>query len=310
MDLSHEERIAALLDGKYSDAEREKLLAQLAANDDDMEMLAAVASALREYEEEERRDGATPLHAPVPAVTPASPVRRRWKPPRWVGLAAAAGLAALIVGPLLWRNRDGGFGTPTQVVAELSHPTGIPAGFAMTPLPASRGSGETPLGPGEAVRLGARLADLELLAAAHDPRASEAATDVADLLHPVTGAGDLVRYYEGLAQRRPPPRPDSDFVRRAAGLGGRNAELGAWIETARVAAASSDVKFFRSSPSRKVLKGRGAGEGLPQREVDTLRHAVAGAEASPAGWSELRKMLDDLLRKRAGDAPAQGSTGA
>lgn len=292
MDLSKAERLAALLDGKCNDREREELLAELAAGGDDLEAFADAATLLHEPEEAEVYANVIPLR---PAVQkPAA--RRRWPPPRWIALAAAAVLATLVVVPLLRRGGGSAEATPREIVAILSNPhAGIPAEVGTEPW-ASRGAVGGTLSDAERVQLGARLADLQLLAGQNDSAARAAAADIAHLLDKLATGEQLAAYYRSLERGGVAGELDPDFERRAADVGGPYTRLGAWIETARIAAAARDEAFFRSGVSRDILAGRGPAEGrVPQRDLEALRHGLEATEASLPKWGLLQTALHRLL---------------
>lgn len=294
MDLSKAERLAALLDGKCSEREREALLAELAAGGEDLEVFADAAALLHDEAEVEVAADVIPLRPPVQKPEK----RRTWKPPRpWVGLALAAGIAALIAIPLL--SRDGGAHTPGEIVAELSAPRGgFPSTVERAPWGGARGGSSGALSPGAKVQLGATLAELELRAASSDTAGiGVVASDIARLLSGVTAARELAAYYDGVARHGVSPGGlDSDVGRRAMLQGGDHAVLGAWLETARVAVDRKDAAFFGSRLSRRVLKGSLRPDDLPQYDADALRNAV---KATPPRWAELAAELEKVLRRLA-----------
>lgn len=298
MDLSHEERIAALLDGRYSAEERERLLAELAGNDDDMEMLAAVSAALREYEEEEAGEDLRPAAAnrPVLAVDSAPPRR----PPRWrrfaapaVGLALAAGIAALVALPAL-RRPDG----PAEMVSLLAHPAApLPPG-AEVPRDPPRGGGGTGLSDGERIRLGASLVELEVKARTDPAGVPEAARQVALLLKPSPVQSVRMAYDSISRNGLGPAGLDPALARRAESTSGpvETVRLGEWLQTARIAAVRGDHSFFRRRESRRRLDGRGVPPELRTAADDGLQRARTALGASTPDWKGLKGALDDLLR--------------
>ncbi len=314
-------RLAALLDGRLGVAEREQLLGELAASDDALGAYADAAAALGELE----REGIVPEPAgpvrPVagPAATPApnapgaapgstpvvslaeAPARRRpfggWPVRRWAAVAAAAVVAA---GPALWwrtQPDDGATaGVPSSValLAPEARSAGLPAGWDGTPWRVTRGAGDPLTAEARAVRVGARVTDLELAAAAGDTAAARAvAADVAALLDEVPGGGAAAAAYRALdagagAAALARARRDAALVAGEEGFA-----FGAWLEAARVAAARRDAAFFRSGASRAALERlRGSTEGE--------RVLAAAAAREPAAWPALGDALAALLRARGG----------
>ncbi|HEU4559361.1 MAG TPA: hypothetical protein VFS20_16000 [Longimicrobium sp.] len=294
MDLSKAERLAALLDGKCSDREREELLAELAAGGEDLEVFADAAALLHEPEPAEVPAAVIPFRPP-----PQKPeARRTWKPPRpLLGLALAAGIAGIIAIPLL--TRAGRANTPAAMVQELSNPNdGVPDTLDPAPWSFTRNAGDGTLSDPEKVQLGARLAELELRAASSDTAgAGAAAADIERLLREAAGAADLVTYYDSLSRHGIQLGTlDADITRRAMDQGDAYATFGAWLETARVAAARQDWAFFSWRRSRRVLAGRGLPQDLSQRERDELRQVHDLVEATPARWADVETKLTELLR--------------
>ncbi|HYH81458.1 MAG TPA: hypothetical protein VEX86_16765 [Longimicrobium sp.] len=291
MDLSQAERYAALLDGKCNEQERKELLAELAAGGDDLEIFADAAAVLHENEEEAREAGVIPLRPPAPA--PAE--RPRWKPPRWVQLAAAAGIVAIVAMPLLRRAEAGATG-PAEVVAMLAAPSGggtAPPAFTWS---APRGAGAGRMEDRDRVQLGARLVELELYARRGDERARTAAGQVAALLGTHPAAGELAARYRRIeASGVGTGGLDPELGERAAELGGTMAETGAWLQGARVAVARRDTAFFAAPLSREVLAGRGPGERLERIARDELGRAREALEGASPRWGLLRTATDDML---------------
>ncbi|HEV7591175.1 MAG TPA: hypothetical protein VGO40_23895, partial [Longimicrobium sp.] len=158
------ERLGALLDGRLTGRERAELLARVAASDEGMEVFADALAVTDELEGEDRRAAEA---AADPRVLPfRSPVRRpAWRPgPR---LALAASLAAVAVGVAAWGigRRGAVSDDPGRYAALLARP-GLPAGWDAAPWTAARAAGEALAPRARAVRVGARITDLETAAAA------------------------------------------------------------------------------------------------------------------------------------------------
>lgn len=329
-------RMAALLDGRLDADARQQLLGELAASDEALDAYADAAAVLAELEREGvvgRAGGAngdvdSPAAAstiPASAATPerSTPVvsiaqaraRRqpepRWRVPRWAALAA--GIAVVAAAPALWwrghpAGEDGAAGGDAASYAALLAPearaAGLPPGWDGTPWRTTRGAGD-PLTPeARAVRVGARLTDLELAAAARDTAAVRAvAAEVAALLDGVPGAGAAAAAYRALGTSAPADTAALARARRDAALvaGEESVALGLWLEAARVAAARRDAAFFRTAESRAALGGaRGSGAGRERRSDAVDRVARALAVGNAPRWPEAQHDLTVLLAAAGG----------
>ena len=292
------ERIAALLDGRLGERERAEVLAHLAASDEDLEAFADALAATRELEAEDAVAGAEEA-----GVTPLrSGPQRSWQRPggRWLALAAA--VLGLVLLPVVWtRLRDPGFDDPGRYAALLADErAGLPADWDRSPWGTTRGPGD-PLTPeARAVRLGARLTELEVAVAARDPRTSGIATEVGVLLNPVPGSGPIAAGVREIGDRAGAP-PEAlqerlQLVRtQLAGLPERDLVLtGAWAEAARIAAARRDVAFFRTRESRTALEWVARSPEPARSAAERVRGAVT-SDGTP-DWASLERGLADLLR--------------
>lgn len=295
MELSRDERLAALMDGTCSEAEREELLAMLAGDDDELEVFAAAAAALNQHEREAREDGVIPLHKPVRAT----PARPRLRPPRWVGILAAAGLAALIVLPLAWPDVEAG--GPREYVGRLSNPAAPLASLSGDPLAgATRGGPGAEMTPGEHVQLGARLVAVEFHSGRGDTTEMRtAAGKVADLLEGHVDPGGVRAQYRAIgAGRVAPGAIDASLAERAHQIAGSEdaIRLGEWVQTAVFAAAQHDSAFFDSKECRRRLAGKGSAEALLKPAAPQLRSVRAALARKPRDWPRVQAALDELLR--------------
>lgn len=204
--MNHE-RVAALHDGRLGPRERDELLNELLANDDEYELFAETAAVLREIEE--ARAGVAPS-AVAPAAPPAAgadegvialasrrppePVAeteaesdsvpdrengviplapRRPGRTRWMAYGAlAAGLAGLALAAALLTNRGSGrLDDPAGAIALLESGAtgGVVPGLNEVWRSGTRGRGERNVTSEKlAVKLGAYHVDLELADAARD----------------------------------------------------------------------------------------------------------------------------------------------
>lgn len=310
-------QLAALLDARLAEREREDALAHLSASDEDAEVFADAAAALRDLEAEDgivvvdetadeeppRVTEAEPAHdAKVLPLRPPS-TRRAWRrpPARWVALAAVL-VAALLVLP----SRFGGPGSSGDYAALLQNrQAGLPAGWIDEPAPwgGTRGANDPMIDNARAARLGALHVDLELAIAARQAEAtSTRSQQIAFILDDVSTGGTVSPTYREIARRAGEPSES------LAGLlaDGRKSvamfvdadyfALGAWAEAARIAARQGDAAFFRARDSRKMLDRAASLPSLDeqtQASVNALR-AAGDADTDP-DWVALEGHATQLL---------------
>ncbi len=276
------ERLAALLDGRLSRAERSELLSRLASSDPTLEAYADAAAITNELQ----------------------PGQRRWLPPmRWIAIAAM--LAGVALAPWLWmRVRRANRDEPGRFVALLaSRADDLPAGWDASPWGSVRGADEPLTAGARAGRLGARLVDLELAVQRRDTAAASVAADVGALLEAVPAAGPVGAMYRDIGARAGAAPSDLDPLLAQAGsaaarLAGPDlVQLGAWAEASRIAAATHDAAFFEARPSRAMLARASALPGLtePARAAIARLQAELAAERTPE-WSALGRDFTELLR--------------
>lgn len=287
--MTDAERLAALLDGRLGATEREAAIARLAASDEEVEAYADAAAVLRELEEEDA--GVTPLRAPS----------RRAPARRWLALAAV--LACVALAPWLWTRAAADRTDPARFAAELS---GLPAGWDASPWGATRGAGD-PLTPqARAVRLGARLVELELAVRGRDPAVRPLAAETAALLDGIPAAGPAAALYRELARRAgEEPARLEPLLEQGRGVvprlaGEEPVELGAWTEAARIAAAGGAGDFFASRATRSRMERMARDPSLPPAARSTMER-VGTAVASPAPeWPAVERELAGVLRSLGG----------
>ena len=293
--MKNAERLAALLDGRLDARRRDELVAELAASEDDFDAYADAVAITAELEG--AIPGAAPVHA-APEVTPihAAPSRRHRLAPRWLALAAL--LAGVALAPWLWTRFAADRGGLVAVRADA-----LPSGWDASPWGTTRGASD-PLTPqARAVRLGARLVDVELAVRGRDPAASQLATETAMLLEGIPGAAPAAALYRQVAQRAggPPQRlqplleQGREVVPRMAGE--KWVKLGAWVESARIAAAIRDRDFFASPATRSQLERMARDPSLdPAARSAVQRTRAATDSPGTADWGSIQREAATLLR--------------
>lgn len=309
-----DERIAALLAGRLEGPEREELLAHLLANDEDYQVFADTAAILREAEEEDAAQAPAPAPHPEPiAVQPAvreavrPTVPPTMKPRGWsrrvMTPLVLAGL--MLIGFAVSRGRSGGMNDPVQWAASLER--------AGQPLPDDwYGWDGGNRGPGDAKRnarsaqAGGLLVQLAVAIEVGDSASTHAVANsmisrlgiIESPNHPVVQirdqAGDSVavlRQRLGEANERLTELSNRDFL-----------AVGAWTETARLAANDRDAEFFRSRRTRVMLNRaeRVAGDIKEERERTSVQQAIEQirtliAADGPMQWETLQLRLDELM---------------
>lgn len=315
------QRLAALLDGRLDEEERRATLEQLMASDDGLALYADVAAVLGELDDEAPAAGAL-------ATTPAVPRRsepvvdRPARPPETAGatvlpidarprvrtarrvpwLAIAASIAVLALVPAVWLRARTAEGVPAYVASLAAPDAGLPTNWNGTPWPTTRGAGD-PLTPeARAIRVGARLADLELLARTRDPRAAETATEIVALLEEQPGAGAAAASIEPLHERLrrgavvEPGMIAGARVAATAAVGDEAAAVGMWLEAARVAAARRDAEFFRHRESRAALEGARGSQVVRSVSPEAIvrLEQLLDPDRSLA-WDQIQRELTNLL---------------
>jgi hypothetical protein len=289
--------LAALLEGRLPARERVAVMARLAASEPALEAYIDAVAVMSELQ-------------PGPMIGDRGPARsapdaKRWRlpPKRWLAIAAV--LAGVALAPwLTTRSRPSGRADPGGIVAQLQVPTGgLPAGWDGRPWSSVRGA-EQPLTPrARAIRLGARLVDLELAVAVRDPAAANLAGDIAALLEALPAAGPVTAMYRDIARDDSASSQDLEPLLAQAGTaaarlaGADPTRLGAWAEAARIAAARRDAGFFRAEQTRAALEQASnlLDPAEPARAaVQRLRAALAPERAPD--WSALERDLTELLR--------------
>jgi hypothetical protein len=298
------ERLGALREARVQGREHDELMARLAADPDALEDYADALAVADELEAEDRRAaeveeaGVLPFRAPVR--------RAVWRPGPRLALAASLVVTLGVAGWGLTRGRAGD-DDPGRYAALLSRPV-VPAGWDAAPWTAARAPGETLDPRARAVRIGARITDLEAAAAAGDSLAArQAAADVGALLGALPAAGPAASVYDELRRRAGEPAAALASTREqgrrtAARLAGEEGvTLGAWAQAARLAAGQRDAGFFRARATRRVLERAARDEALPAEAragVERIRLALA---ATPVpDWGTLEREAARILASAGG----------
>lgn len=331
------QRLAALLDGRLDEHEREALLAELGDSDEEFSIFADALFLGRAAEAEgtaRAHEGAdvpaTPAYRGEPATVAAEsaaepaahgpsnigvsrvePARsadvidirsRRGKPGR-AGWIVAAALAAAAVLAVLWPH--GGEAGPGAFVALLGADARIPEESAWG---AVRGGEDVLPASQRAVRLGARLVDLRIAARSRDSAAVDTlAPQAAALVLPVPGGGavsDQLRALPAAARSGDGgvaalAKPEANALK----LVDRGyAALGAWAEAARVAARAHDAAYFADRASREELGRAAKLPSLPGEAAAVLNEVRArmAAPTTDADWTALSHGIDALLTAAGG----------
>lgn len=333
---NEDERLAAFLDGRMDERERAEMLARLATDDEAYEVFAHAAAILNQ-EEADAAAAAVPgdmvgALAPAEGNPPAEPVprgkrslgersdtgsrgmaRRRtgWRMPVPARVALAAVLVGVaVVAGLALRSRNSDPGDPVRLAARLEDPArALPAGLNENPLWPVRGGGPTRAGSpeeraAEAARVGAYLADLAVAVQAKDSAQTWLlAQRIADRFHPPPSGAAALRKIADAAGS--PPGQLRPLVARATDrIAGRLASpdalrVGAWLEAARLAAATRDAAFFDGAETGKMLDAAAritTANPAGHAAVEKVRPLLPPGAGAPR-WDALGAALEDLLRE-------------
>ncbi len=271
------ERLAALIDGRLSREEAATARAQLALADEAVQSAFADAVALSG----EGQEG---------AVVPLETMRRR----RWRRALPAIPMLAAAAAVFFFVKREApnaGTYQPGMLVASLPASVSAPSTLPWT---ATRGSDGTP-DRTTAVRIGVLLVDLELGALRGDTNMT-AAYGLAALLEQTRGATAIANEFREYATTA--GRGADSLQRKRMGLDASRVadsalvSLGAYIEAARLAAASGDASFFQGS--RNSIPDAGSTlEAATQSQLARMRELTA---TRPVPLNDLAALLEQLLR--------------
>ena len=290
------ECLAALLDGRLDAQARAETLTRLASSKEDLAVFAEAAAVLADLEAE---------HGPAAALrSPDGPLRAVLGARGWFAMAAA--IVCLAVVPWAWRRgHSDDLLPPAGYVILLAEPRGLPPGHDLRPWGVTRASAD-PLSPAaRAVRLGATLAQLQLAVETRDSAAAALASDVVGLLDGMAGAAPTVAIYREVARRAgEPPGQMAPLLARGGEAAARAAgeawvDLGGWAETARVAAARRDARFFRTQSTTEAIGRARRSPELSSSGDAALARVRAAVRSEPPDWVPLERSLADLLRQLA-----------
>lgn len=284
------ERLAMLLEGKLRPEERAKILAELENAPETRELLADAAAAMGEMDA-----GATAAEQAIPlwaSVRPRFYGRRLW-------FAAAAVLVFAVSVPLVRSARavqtlpDVG-----ALVQTLEQGAINPPQWQNRPWREFRGAGQPLSQHGRAIRIGALLADLELLTRARDTSVALIASQLAGLLDEYPGGSAAGDSYRAIANRGPVVDSSERATARrgAESLAGiKDVRLGAWLEMARLAAARRDSAFFDSPTARTAIRlAISSGDADPVIRAAAVRLSAA-LETSQRSWAAIVNAVDGAL---------------
>ena len=298
-----DDALAAFIDGTLSADERASVMHSLAA---DPERYAEFLDAAR-IADEARTD-----NAPAGALTSASAIPRAkphlssWR--RAAFLAApilAAASLVLIVSRA--RNPTSADGFELLVSARLASVEGagsveraLGAAWDETGWSVARGDHTGLAGTGAAARAGARVAQFELAAAAHDSIATRrAATRLDAALSAIDGAGPIaLRLNSGSALSAD---TRVTLARQIRSLSGSpvSFDFGIWLMAARVRATMNDGAFFAAGS--RGMSALGSLSAALRREPDAaqwndaLAHTQTITSRAPSALTEIRSQIDSAL---------------
>ena len=279
------ERLALLLEGKLSADDRAKLVAELEQSPELREAFADAAAVLDEVAPNVKADA-----KPVIPIRSA-PSRRQ----RFTGFAIAAGLVLALAVPVTrWVRRSNDFPEPSAVVAMLAS-SAVSRPLTAEPWRELRGAGQALPVQARAVRIGALIADLEVASIQHDTGADRIAARIGSLANEYPGgsvAGDTYRALTSAsdASTRGEARRTMETL-----VGSRELRLGAWLETARLAAAAHDSSFFASTVTRSALRIAASMTSDQPAGRDALTR-LSNVLATPTrDWSAISAETDRLL---------------
>jgi hypothetical protein len=279
------ERLAALLDGRLSPAEADAVRQQLATADDDT--LAAYADAIAVSAElTDTSDRGV--------VIPIGKARRKRQWAIATVAAAAAVITIFLYGPA---QRAPGY-QPAAYALALSDSAKLPDEQAWS---ATRGANGGVLDPARSIRIGALLTDLELGAKRGDT-SKVYAMRLAELLGGA-GEGPARASLQNIAGEKGAPNQQKVHevgrqVLALAQVHQSRANLGAYLEAARIAALSEDNKFLDKVLPPPLFRLE-SDTTLDASTKDALRTLETELSKRPRDTRALEGQLTALLQKLA-----------
>jgi hypothetical protein len=150
-----------------------------------------------------------------------------------------------------------------------------------------------------AIRIGARLVELEIALRGRDPAAARTAAQVGILLGELPGSGPAVAIFRDLQDRAGAPWTELEPLmaqgsEAAAAMAGEDdVRLGAWLQGARIAAGRQDIDFFRTRAAEAALRHL-QDDPATRAGAERIRTLTSG-EGAP-DWDVLGGILDEQLR--------------
>jgi hypothetical protein len=303
-----DERVAALLDGKLDERQRQEVLALLVKSGEDYDVFADTAAVLRELEAQDASAAAPAGSAPARVPAAVLPPTLRPRAPRWGRATRWGGLAAGVVVIALGATFSARQGVPAaadpvRLAARLGNPgQGLPPGWQ--PLgSSSRGDTQSQERHARAVRAGALLVDLAVAVRAGDASNTRLLSDrIRSRYDRGAGPGSPFRQ---LSRRAGAPADSLQPLlsrateRLSESLGRDYLRLGAWTEAARLAARAQDQEFFREADAVPRAAGRLTARN-PAAAQALERVQTALPRDGPPRWEALRPALDSLQGALAG----------
>jgi hypothetical protein len=273
--------IAALIDGRLSDDARAALMRRLGESEEDMDVALDAAAAVSDLTK--GRVESTP-------VSNIATQRQR----RFRGITfATVSLAAAAVAVIVLRTPRTNSESASEMVSALSSHEALPADWNYSPWPAQRGDQVTEQNSA-LVRIGVRTTDLEFAIRSGDSASARFANDIAAMLEDVPGGAAVGALYSEVGSSN--SRARLDAARAAlSGLPQQELiELGAWLESARIAATRHDDQWFKSKYARKVANRLSGSQNLSSDEKAVLTQILKGQ----FGLSQVAQIAETLLRSK------------
>ena len=275
------ERMSAFLDGRLDARAREALIAELSRDPELLELYADAIAGVRAAE------------PPVALVADSAPKTSL----PWRRLAIAAAVVVAVAIPVLQQRGGDTVRDPSAFVAALTAPSaGLTTDWDGAPWSTMRGAASTTANASRAIRLGARLVDLEVAVRAKSEGATLVARDASTLLDGFAASGPVVARLAAVSAATAPDTVVAIAHDAAAIASPEATARGALIETARIAAAAGDRAFFDTEPWLTGMRALPTDTPERTKLVNTIR-ATSAHGNNPMGTY---LALTDLLRDLAG----------
>ena len=290
------DRLAAFLDGRLTEQERAEIVSQLSRSPADAGLLADTAAVLQEVDVHEFTPSTGTRRVREPAAPTAWGSKRRW-----IGVAAAIVVVAGASWFVMQRTTTDDAG-PARYVAMLATSERLPAGWNGQPWSATRSTTDGPMSSrARAVRLGARLVDLQVAANTADSVVATIASDIARLLSAMPAAAVISNRYSEISRRagessaslQPALDEAGSAVRLAAGAD--DVDLGSWLEAGRLAAIRGDASYFSSTWSRRHFDRLATAADLPAETKTTAERVRSTVVSRSPAWSRVNADLTTVL---------------